>query len=132
MFLITDSPIDVPGVLSEISNPENGAVATFMGIVRNHSNGKLVRGLRYEAYRPMALKSFENIGHEAKVFWDISELIIVHRVGTLSVGEIAVLIAASSPHRREALSACAYAINRLKEISPIWKKDLVKTLVHSY
>lgn len=136
MFLITESPIDVPGVLSGISSPRDGAVASFMGTVRNHSNGRSVIGLHYEAYGPMALKSFETIALEAKARWKISDLSIVHRVGALSIGEIAVLIAASAPHRAEALSACAYAIDRIKEISPIWKKEFIsqpeEKLVHSY
>lgn len=132
MFMITDNPIDVPWILSEISSPEDGAVATFMGIVRNSSDGKSAQGLYYEAYRPMALKSFESIGLEAKALWGISDLSIAHRVGTLSIGEMAVLVAVAAPHRREALAACAYTIDRVKEISPIWKKELANQLVHSY
>ncbi|OGR84843.1 MAG: hypothetical protein A2901_04015 [Elusimicrobia bacterium RIFCSPLOWO2_01_FULL_54_10] len=136
MFLIIDSPIDVPWVLSQISSPENGATATFMGTVRNHSQGKPVRKIRYEAYEPMALKSFKKINLEAKVLWKISDLSIIHRVGMLSIGEIAVLVAASAPHRAEALAACGYAIDRVKEISPIWKKEFIsreaEKLVFSY
>ena len=123
MFLITGVPIDAARVLAQIESPKNGAVATFMGIARNHSEGKAVRGLYYEAYEPMALKTFEKIGIECKILWQITRLAIVHRVGKLEIGEMAVLVAASAPHRRAALDACSYAIDRVKEISPIWKKE---------
>ncbi len=133
MFMITEAPIDTASVLSEISDPRNGAVATFMGIVRKHSGERAVKGLFYEAYEPMALKSFEAIALEARVLWQITDLSIAHRIGSLSVGEMAVFIAASAPHRKDALAACEYAIDRVKEISPIWKKDIEEAhqLVHA-
>lgn len=123
MFLITYAPIDVCAIVSKAVGPENGAIATFMGVVRGHSGQQKVHKLFYEAYAPMALKSFEKIDLEARSRWKISELSIVHRVGMLSVGETAVLILVSSEHRRDALSACAYAIERVKQIAPIWKKE---------
>ncbi len=125
MFLVTEEPIDIPSLMTQSVAPENGAIATFIGIVRNHSGEKKVQKLFYEAYIPMALKSFEEIGKEARNLWQISELSIVHRVGTLSIGEPAVFILTSAPHRKEALSACAYTIDRIKEISPLWKKEII-------
>ena len=123
MFLITDKPIDVAAALAAAARPEDGAVATFMGMVRNHSNGTPVRELFYETYAPMALKSFEEIGRQVKSLWKVSGLTIIHRTGRLCPGDMAVLVVATSEHRRDALEACARAIERIKQISPIWKKE---------
>ncbi len=122
-LLVTDLPIDVCGLISEAIRPENGALATFMGSVRNPSGGRAVQGLFYEAYAPMALKKFNEINSEVRARWQVQELSIIHRVGRLLAGDVAVLIIASSAHRRDALSACSHAIERVKQITPIWKKE---------
>lgn len=125
MFSVTPNPIDISAILANAIAPENGALATFMGTVRNHSEGQKIKQLYYEAYAPMALKSFEAVEKEVRALWKISQLSIIHRTGALSIGEIAVFILATAPHRKEALSACSYTIDRVKEISPIWKKEIV-------
>jgi len=93
-------------------------------VVRNHANNKPTRHLVYEAYPEMAEKKMAEIGAEIAARWGIQDLGIVHRVGRLEIGEISVLIAVSSPHRAQAFEACRYAIDRLKEIVPIWKKEV--------
>ncbi len=127
MFLITNLTIDIASILST-AHREDGAVATFMGTVRDHSGGRSVTALQYSVYAPMALKSFEQIADEVKAKWGVTHLSIVHRFGRLKVGEISVAVTAGSPHRREALAACAYAIDRIKTISPIWKKEFYNDL----
>ncbi len=123
MFLITDQPIELFSALDQEGDGEFGAVASFTGIVRGRSGGRNVRALQYEAYQPMALRSFERIAEEVKERWGVQHLAIIHRVGTLAPGEIAVAVSAAAAHRQEALAACSYAIDRVKEISPIWKKE---------
>ena len=123
MFSVTEKPIDVSFLFHDISFREYGAIASFAGIVRRESDSRPVRALKYEAYVPMALKSFEKIAGEIRNRWGEVHLTIVHRVGFLRAGEIAVLVAAASKHRRESLAACSYAIDRVKQISPIWKKE---------
>ncbi len=122
MFLITNRTIDVASLLLP-AHREDGAVATFLGTVRNHSGGRSVTSLHYYAYAPMVLKSFGHIADEVKNKWGVSHLSIVHRIGQLNVGDIAVAVVAGAPHRHQALAACAYAIERIKEMSPIWKKE---------
>jgi molybdopterin synthase catalytic subunit len=101
----------------------DGAVATFLGLVRNHNLGRSVRYLEYEAYEPLARRSFERIAAEAAVRWPGVHLALHHRVGRLEVGEASVAIAAASAHRADAFAACRYAIERVKQIAPIWKRE---------
>lgn len=98
-------------------------MATFLGLVRNHNRGRGVRYLEYEAYEPLALKAFERILAEAAERWPDLALAIHHRVGRLDIGEASVAIAAASPHRANAFAACRYAIERVKQIAPIWKRE---------
>ena len=124
MIKITDEVIE-PDALYQIAlKDDNGAVVTFAGVVRNHSGGKRTDHLVYEAYADMAEKKMREIGHEVRSRWGIEDLGILHRTGRLEIGEISVLIAVSSPHRSEAFAACQYAIDRLKQIVPIWKKEV--------
>jgi len=102
---------------------EDGAVVTFLGLVRNHNLGRSVRYLEYEAYEPLALKAFERIAAEISERWPRARFALHHRVGRLEVGEASVAIAARSPHRGDAYSACRYAIERVKQIAPIWKHE---------
>ena len=101
----------------------DGAVVTFLGLVRNHNVGRQVRYLEYEAYEPLALKVFERIAVEVNLRWPAARLALYHRVGRLEIGEASVVIAAASPHRADAYAACRYAIERVKHIAPIWKRE---------
>ena len=101
----------------------DGAVVTFLGLVRNHNLGRSVRYLEYEAYEPLARRSFERIADEVRDRWPGARLALHHRVGRLEVGEASVAIAARSPHRGDAYAACRYAIERVKQIAPIWKRE---------
>ena len=100
-----------------------GAVATFIGLVRDHNAGRRVLYLDYECYEPLAVKSFQRIAAEAAERWPGVRLAIDHRVGPLQIGEASVVIAAASAHRAEAFAACRYAIERIKQIAPIWKHE---------
>ena len=101
----------------------DGAVATFLGLVRNHNRGRGVRYLEYEAYEPLALKAFERIAAETRERWRGVTLALHHRVGRLEIGDASVAIAARSAHRGDAYAACRYAIERVKQIAPIWKRE---------
>ena len=111
------------GLDDEKSPGGAGAVVTFLGLVRNHNAGRAVRYLEYEAYEPLALKTFERIAAEVATRWPEARLALHHRVGRLDIGEASVAIAASSPHRRDAYVACRYAIERVKQVAPIWKRE---------
>jgi molybdopterin synthase catalytic subunit len=101
----------------------DGAVATFLGLVRNHNAGRRVRYLEYEAYEPLACRAFEKIAAEVSIRWPGVQLALRHRTGRLEVGEASVAIAAAAPHRGDAFAACRYAIERVKQIAPIWKRE---------
>jgi molybdopterin synthase catalytic subunit len=101
----------------------DGAVVTFLGLVRNHNVGRRVQYLEYEAYEPLALRTFAGIADEARVRWPGARLALHHRIGRLEIGEASVAIAVSSPHRADAYAACRYAIERVKQIAPIWKRE---------
>ena len=120
---LTDKPISPEVVTAKVLKDENGGVVTFLGTVRNSFEGKPVRYLEYEAYPEMALKKMEELAEEIQAKWGIDDVAITHRLGHLEIGEIAVVIAVASPHRKEAFEACEYAIDRLKETVPIWKKE---------
>ncbi len=101
----------------------DGAVVTFLGLVRNHNVGRRVLYLDYDAYEPLALKAFERIAAETGRRWPQAELALHHRIGRLEIGEPSVAIAAASPHRADAFAVCRYAIERVKQIAPIWKRE---------
>ena len=124
LIKITDEVIEPDALYKSALKDENGAVVTFAGVVRNHSGGKRTDHLVYEAYADMAEKKMREIGGEVRSRWGIEDFGILHRIGRLEIGEISVLIAVSSPHRSEAFTACQYAIDRLKQIVPIWKKEV--------
>jgi molybdopterin synthase catalytic subunit len=100
-----------------------GAVVTFLGLVRNHNVGRRVHYLEYEAFEPLAVNAFGRIADEVRERWPGAALALHHRIGRLEVGEASVAIAAASPHRRDAYAACRYAIERVKQIAPIWKRE---------
>ena len=105
------------------SSGSDGAVVTFLGLVRNHNAGRSVRYLVYEAYEPLALNAFERIATEVQQRWPGVRLGLHHRTGRLEVGEASVAIVAASPHRADAHAACRYTIERVKQIAPIWKRE---------
>jgi molybdopterin synthase catalytic subunit len=122
-FRIVPEPLNAAAAASSVSAPSCGAVALFVGIVREENAGHRVTWLDYEAYAPLAVRAFEQIDREARERWTGVRLAIDHRVGRLEIGEASVVIAAASPHRAEAFAAARYAIERLKQIAPIWKHE---------
>lgn len=126
LFKITKMPIEVNELIQHVTRRKAGAITTFIGTVREWTNGKKTLRLTYEAYIPMAENMLRQIGQEMKNRWPDTEAAIVHRIGTLEITDIAVVIAVSSPHRKAAYEANEYAIERIKEIVPIWKKNIGK------
>jgi molybdopterin synthase catalytic subunit len=124
MFQIVNDILDVRTLAREVASQSDGAIATFSGIVRGTNQGKKVLFLEYEAYPEMAVKMLERIGQEIRDTWGLESVRIQHRLGRLNVGETSVVIVVSAPHRDDAFAACQYAINRLKRIVPIWKKEV--------
>jgi len=129
LFAIGPAPLEVDRIAAALEDAaaaaagEDGAVVTFLGLVRNHNMGRRVRYLEYEAYEPLALKAFERIAREAGERWPDARLALHHRVGRLHVGEASVAIVVRSPHRAHAYAACRYAIERVKQIAPVWKRE---------
>ncbi len=129
VFRVTFDPVTLDEVARAVVQPRTGAVATFAGVVRAVSGGKEVAHLEYEAYQEMAVAKMRQIADEARARWpDIVDIAIVQRIGRLEVGDVAVAIAVSSGHRDQGcFEACRYAIDRLKQIVPIWKKEVGPT-----
>ena len=105
------------------TEPEDGALCVFTGVVRNHNDGKPVRYLEYEGYEEMVVSIFDEISAEAKTRFGVTRVRIVHRLGRMEIGDTSVAVAVSSPHRKEAFEACRFAIDTLKHKAPIWKKE---------
>ena len=123
VFALTRSVIDGSKLAHEIQRPEDGAVVIFEGVVRNNTNGRETEHLEYEGYEGMALDRMKRIGREVVEQFAIGRIGIIHRLGSLKVGEASVVIAATAPHRKPAFEAALEAINRLKREVPIWKKE---------
>ncbi len=124
MFKITTEAIASDALFDEVLRPEHGAVVTFAGTVRNNSEDRQTQRLEYEAYAEMAEAKMREIGDEIRDKWGITHLAMIHRVGTLEIGEISILISLATPHRKHAFDACSYAIDRVKQIVPVWKKEI--------
>ena len=124
MFKIVDGPIDDMALDEVVRTDADGAVIVFRGVARRHSRGRDVVHLEYEAYPEMAEKVMAQIAEEMKNRWPVSGVAIVHRTGVLQIGQASVVIAVSAPHRGEAFEAAQYAIDRLKQVVPIWKKEV--------
>lgn len=122
-FRVGPAPLDARVVEAMVADPEAGAIVAFTGTVRHRARGREVVALEYEAYGPAAERMLGQIGKEIAARWGIERVAIAHRTGRLAVGEASVVIAIATPHRQEGFAACAYAIERLKEIVPIWKKE---------
>lgn len=122
-FRILERPISADELIPDVLTAAYGAVATFSGTVRNHARGKHVTGLTYEAYPEMAEAEMRKIAAEVYARWPDCRVAMLHRIGKLAIGEVSVAIAVATPHRGESFAACEFAINRLKETVPIWKKE---------
>ncbi len=123
MFRLQPKPLSLDEVVAAVSGPSQGALVTFTGVVRDNSRGRAVVRLDYEAYEAMAVSQLRQIGDELSQRWPGVRTACVHRTGTLSPGELAVVIAVSAPHRAEAFEACRSFIEALKERATIWKKE---------
>ena len=122
-FRITREPILAAELAKPLRAAQDGAVVIFEGFVRNHSRGGATLYLEYEAYEPMAISKMRELGEEAKQKFAIDAIGMIHRLGRLEIGETSVAIIVTAAHRRAAFEACQYAIDRLKQIVPIWKKE---------
>jgi molybdopterin synthase catalytic subunit len=124
MIEISYQPLDPERITSEVRKETNGAVVTFLGTTRVFSEGKRVVKLEYEAYEEMALKKLEEVRQEMRAEFGIDDVAIAHRIGPVDIGEISLVVAVASPHRKEAFLACHKVVDRVKEIVPIWKKEV--------
>lgn len=127
MIALTDQPISVVEVIAAAQSDRAGAIDVFIGTVRKHTAQKTVIRLEYEAYEKMAVKKMEEIAEEACQKWPIQQVAIVHRKGVLAIGETAVVVAVSTPHRKESFEACQYIIDTIKQTVPIWKKEVYES-----
>ena len=123
MFRLTPDPIDYHALTESVRHPHAGAVALFLGTVRDLTGDQMTVFLDYEAYPPMAEKKLAEIEAEVRRRWPVQDVAMIHRLGRLGVGEVSVAVAVSCPHRADAFEACRFAIDTLKELVPIWKKD---------
>ncbi len=120
---ISRKSIDPAKALESVMDEDAGGIVLFVGTIRNQTNGKKVKGLEYEVYRPMAERQIAKLEKEIRKRWPIKSIRLVHREGKLKVGEISVVVAVSAAHRGEAFDAARYAIDRIKESFPIWKRE---------
>jgi molybdopterin synthase catalytic subunit len=120
---VTCDVLSIDEAYAAVRRPDCGAVALFVGTVRDHHEGKAVRSLSYTAFKEMAEKEFAKIAADAKAKWAVGEIYLAHRTGPLAIGDASVVIAVSSAHRAEAFEACRYAIETLKKTAPIWKEE---------
>ena len=123
-FQITTQPLDPTPLVALAQAPDIGAVVTFAGIVRDNFGGRATAYLEYEAYESMAVVVLEQLAGEARATWVTGAIAIHHRVGRLEIGDMAVLIAVAAAHRHEAFAAAEWLMDRIKEIAPIWKKEI--------
>jgi molybdopterin synthase catalytic subunit len=123
LHAVTEAALDPVVVAASVARRGDGAVSTFVGLVRDHNAGRRVLWLDYEAFAPLALRAFGQIAREASVQWPGAQMAIHHRTGRVAIGEASVVIAAAAPRRADACAASRYAIERLKQIAPIWKHE---------
>ena len=121
---IHSDPLDPKLSYANVADPSVGGIVQFVGTVRNQTKGKKVLRLDFEAYEPMAIKEMTKIAERIIEQWSATHVSIHHRVGTLQIEDIAVIISVATPHRKAAFEACQYAIDTLKETVPIWKKEI--------
>ena len=123
MVRLTRDDIDYHALTEQVRRADCGAVVTFLGSVRDLTGERMTVALDYEAYPAMAEKKMAEIEQETRAHWPVGDMALVHRLGHLGVGDVSVAVAVSCPHRAQAFDACRYAIDRLKELVPIWKKE---------
>lgn len=123
MVEITRDKIDINQILAAVEEPSAGGVALFIGRVRNHADGRAVLRMEYEGYAEMARKELEKIEAKVREKWPVLSMAMVHRLGMLDIGEASVVIAVACAHRAPAFQACKFAIDRLKQTIPVWKKE---------
>lgn len=124
MFRVTDQSLNLQELVDFVTDPEAGAIATFIGTTRNNNEGRKVVALDYDAYPEMAEKELKRIGEDAGNKWPICRMAIAHRIGPVQITQASVMIAVSSAHRDAAFAACRFAIEEIKKTVPIWKKEL--------
>jgi molybdopterin synthase catalytic subunit len=124
MFAITADPLDPAALVEAVRRDESGAVALFYGVVRNENKGRSVQYLEYDAYPEMAIKKMKEVADEVRARFPVTGVGVLHRIGRLEIGETSLLVAVSSGHRKEAFEACHFAVDRIKEIVPVWKKEV--------
>ncbi len=124
LFLVTSEELDPQRLTEAVRTDESGAVTLFYGVARNNNEGRAVRALEYEAHDTLAEKKLREVGDEVLKRFDITGIGVHHRTGRIEVGETSLLVAVSSAHRREAFEACHFAVDRIKETVPIWKKEI--------
>ena len=124
LFEVIAEPLDPERCVDHVRKDETGAVALFYGVVRNNNMGRNVLYLEYDAYPEMATKVMRQIAEEIAAKYPITDVAIQHRTGRLEIGETSLLVAVSSPHRKEAFEACHALVDRFKEVVPVWKKEL--------
>ncbi len=124
MFVVTREPLNPAQLVDAVRRDESGAVVLFYGVVRNHNEGRRVQYLEYDAYEGMAEKKLREVADEVKRRFPIDDIAIAHRVGRLDIGETSLLVAVSSAHRADAFEAAHYCVDRIKQVVPIWKKEV--------
>ena len=124
MFAITQEPLDPAPLVEAVRRDESGAVALFYGVVRNENMGRNVQYLEYDVYPEMAIKKMNEVAEEVRSKYPITGIGVLHRVGRLEIGETSLLVAVSSAHRVAAFEACHFAVDRIKQVVPIWKKEV--------
>jgi len=124
MFRLSHNRLELQPLIDFVTDPEAGAITTFIGTTRNNNDGRKVIALDYEAYPEMAEKELARVGDEATKRWEICRMAIVHRLGPVQITEPSVIIAVSSAHRDGAFAACRFAIEEIKRTVPIWKKEV--------
>ncbi len=124
MAILTESPIRLDPLIDQVRSPDRGGIAIFLGLVRDHHQGKGVLGLDYSAYGPMAEAETQKIIGEAEGGGQRARVVVQHRIGALTIGDVAVAVVAASAHRAEAFDACRYVIEELKKRVPVWKKEM--------
>lgn len=124
MIVVTHEPLDPEDVTRKVVKDTNGAVVTFLGTTRDNFEGKRVITLEYEAFEEMAVKKLEEIRQGLMAEFQIEDIAIAHRIGRVDIGQISLVVAVASPHRKEAFLACHEAVDRLKSTVPIWKKEI--------
>ncbi|RYU78286.1 molybdenum cofactor biosynthesis protein MoaE [Hymenobacter persicinus] len=123
-IFLTDQPIDVAAVLASVQDEGAGAVNSFIGTVRNQSTGRRVVRLDYEAYDAMAVHQMRRVAEQAQEMWPmLRQVAVTHRKGRLDIGDVAVVVAVSTPHRADSFAACQFIIDTIKQVVPIWKKE---------